>query len=146
HRQLRGFLCATDLQCDYRDALPVRFLERGTKALRAPCRLDEQSDDTGLGKVEHEIQVQVHRHADLVAGRDGEIEADALFAVHDPAHARAGVADQAHVTGRFVHTAVEPAGPHTVPDVVEAHSVGPAGEHACTFQLCLHAGLQRRLG
>ena len=58
----------------------ARFLERAHEALRIARRLHEQSDDASARLIEREIEVLVHRDGELLAGRDDEVEIDALVA------------------------------------------------------------------
>ncbi len=54
------------------------------------------------------------------------------------------MADQCDVAGRLVHGAVESAGPDPIADVVKAHAVAAADEHAGCPDLLLQAFLEIR--
>ncbi len=56
------------------------------------------------------------------------------------------MADQAGVTRWLMHAAVESAGPDMVADVVKAHAVGAADQHAAGVNLRRHAAMEKRCG
>ena len=106
------------------------FSKARAQTLRIARGFHEQPDDARRRLLEREIQVLVHRHGQLLAGRHDEVEVDALLAVDDAAHAGAGMADVGDVAAARVHARLEAAGPHAVHEVVEAHAVRAANQQA----------------
>ena len=98
------------------------------------------------GLLEREIEVFVHRDREFLAGRDHEVEVDALLAVDDAAHAGTRMADVGDVAAaRGARACWKPQPQMPSREVVEAHAVRAADHEPGGADLREHALAQRRL-
>ena len=144
--ELRRELGAADLQRDDRDAALARLREGAHEAGGVARRLHEQADGAGVRHLDRKVEVLVHRDREFLPGRNHEVEVDPLLAIHDAAHARAGMADVGDVAAAAMLARPEAAGPGALGEVVEAHAVRAADDQSGLADLREHAVAQRRVG